>query len=223
MSNPQQKSTSTISMLRTLAGVATLSGFLIVFVYEFTFPIIKKNRAEVLKKAIFQVMPAAKSYKKFAEKDGKLVEISEDQEIAEAYYGCYDDTNNLIGFALEASGMGFVDIIKVLYGYSTNKEAVIGNMVLETKETPGLGDKIEKDADFVRNFEELDVKLTEDGSKLQNPIEVVKKGKKTEKWQIDAITGATISSKAIGKILLESTQKRLPVIHKSLDVLGASK
>ncbi len=63
--------------------------------------------------------------------------------------------------------------------------------ILDSRETPGLGDKIYKDAAFVANFASLSV---------DPEIVAVKKGNKSAPNQIDAITGATISSKAVVKI-----------------------
>jgi len=77
-------------------------------------------------------------------------------------------------------------------------------------ETPGLGDKIATDPAFLANFEALDARLNAVGTALANPIVTVKRGRKTEPWQIDAISGATISAKAVGKALNESTQRLLP-------------
>ena len=37
--------------------------------------------------------------------------------------------------------MGYQDVIVVFYGYSSADDAVIGIRVLESKETPGLGDQ----------------------------------------------------------------------------------
>ena len=45
--------------------------------------------------------------------------------------------------------MGYQDTIRVIYAYSFADRAIVGMQVLESKETPGLGDKIEIDADFV--------------------------------------------------------------------------
>ena len=67
--------------------------------------------------------------------------------------------------------------------------------VLESRETPGLGDKIYKDAEFVGGFSALSV---------EPEIVAVKKGTKSQPNEIDAITGATISSKAIVRIINES-------------------
>ena len=84
---------------------------------------------------------------------------------------------------------------------------------MESKETPGLGDKIEKDEDFLANFKALTVALTEDLSKIQNPVVPVKSGLKKNPWEVDGITGATISSRAIGNIIGESTAKMIPLIY----------
>ena len=50
-----------------------------------------------------------------------------------------------MGVAVEASGKATPDIIRILYGYDPENRQVVGFYVLESKETPGLGDKIEKD------------------------------------------------------------------------------
>ena len=67
--------------------------------------------------------------------------------------------------------------------------------VLESRETPGLGDKIYKDAVFVAGFSALSV---------EPEIFAVKKGTKSQPNEIDAITGATISSKAVVRIINEA-------------------
>jgi Na+-translocating ferredoxin:NAD+ oxidoreductase subunit G len=126
----------------------------------------------------------------------------------------YDDNGSLVGVAIQAQGMGYQDVIRVLYGYDPARDAIIGMQVLASKETPGLGDKIEKDPAFLANFDALDVSLAPDGQSLQHPIEAVKGGEKSQPWQIDGITGATISSKAIAGTLRESSAQWVPLIHR---------
>jgi electron transport complex protein RnfG len=59
--------------------------------------------------------------------------------------------------------------------------------VLESKETPGLGDKIFKDMDFVTGFQGV-----------ETPIVGVKQGAATgAENEVDMITGATISSRTV--------------------------
>ena len=117
--------------------------------------------------------------------------------------------------------MGYADTITILYGYAPDREAIVGMQVLTSKETPGLGDKIETDPVFTDNFVALDVRLNAAGDGPENRIVTVKRGEKTEPWQIDGITGATVSSVAIGEMLAESTSYWLPVINTGLDVLQA--
>ena len=113
------------------------------------------------------------------------------------------------------------DLITILYGYSPESETIVGMQVLATKETPGLGDKIEKDERFVANFDALDVRLNDAGSAPANPIVTVKQGEKTEAWEIDGITGATISSVAIGDMLRASTARWAPVVTSNVDAFSA--
>jgi electron transport complex protein RnfG len=91
--------------------------------------------------------------------------------------------------------------------------------VLESHETPGLGTKIDTDAAFRANFEALEVKVDASGNGITNPVELVKHGKKTQGWEIEAITGATISSRAITSILATSTAQTVPVIMKNMAAL----
>ncbi|MCB1317043.1 MAG: FMN-binding protein, partial [Leptospiraceae bacterium] len=141
--------------------------------------------------------------------------FNEKDERSLRLYGAYNAAGQLKGVAVEARGQGFQDVIHILYGYDPEQQAVVGMQVLESRETPGLGDKIEKDADFVRNFEALSVVPGDDG-RPEHPVTMVKNGKKTDPWQVEAITGATISSRAIANILRASTDQNLPVILNTL-------
>jgi electron transport complex protein RnfG len=73
--------------------------------------------------------------------------------------------------------------------------------VLESKETPGLGDKIEKDQVFVGQF-----------SGAQPPLVGVKKGKRSGPREVDMITGATISSKAVIRIINNTLRRLGPLV-----------
>jgi electron transport complex protein RnfG len=126
----------------------------------------------------------------------------------------YGDSNELVGAVIVAEGMGYQDNIRVLYAYSFDLQAIVGFKVLASKETPGLGDRIETEAHFLANFERLDAGLTADQTALLHPIATVKQGEKTEPWQLDGITGATITSEAIGKILNDSAHQWLPVLER---------
>ena len=113
-----------------------------------------------------------------------------------AIYAAYDAQGAFKGYAVPAEGSGFQDTISLIYGLDPASRHIIGFSVLESRETPSLGDKINKDVDFLANFHELAVEPTIIG---------VKKGAKAAPNEIDCITGATISSKSVVKILNTST------------------
>ncbi len=190
-------------MYRALVGIGMLCGLLIAVVFQGTRPVIERNRAEALERAIFAVLPAAIERATFDVGDERV-------------HAGYDESGGLVGFAIEAAGMGYADTISILYGYSPDAETIVGIQVLASKETPGLGDKIETDPNFLENFVALDVRLDASGRELVNTVETVKRGAKTEPWQIDGITGATISSQAIGDILANSTARWLPLLKADL-------
>jgi electron transport complex protein RnfG len=191
-------------MYRALVGVGMMCGLLIALVYEGTLPIIEKNRAEALERAVFAVIPGA-ARRETIELDGGEV------------HAAFDADGKLTGVAIEASSMGYADVLTLLYGYDPNAEAIIGIQVLISKETPGLGDKIEKDEAFLRNFEALDASLNDEGTGLRNRIVTVKSGTKSEPWEIDGITGATITSKAVGEALAKSGERWLPHVKEWAD------
>ena len=90
------------------------------------------------------------------------------------------------GFAITAGEPGFADVINLIFGYEPASGKILGMKVLEEKETPGLGDRIEKDTAFVNGF-----------SGPLAPIQGIKRTiAKTDPHQVDMITGATISSPA---------------------------
>ena len=208
--------TSSFKMLCAMAGIGALCGLLIVFTYESTLPRIEQLRAEALNEAIFKVVPGVTNIRAFTYQNN-VFSPANGSENNIIYVG-YNEKDDFIGVAIVASGQGYADVIKVLYGYSPADQRVVGFYVLESKETPGLGDKIEKDPKFLNNFKAMDVTLTEAKDALINQIKTVKNGTKTNAWEVDGITGATISSRAIGDIIATSTEEWVPIIFKNQDV-----
>lgn len=216
---PSTAPASSAKMLQAMVGIGLLCALMIVLTFEGTLPIIEKNKAEALEKAIFKVLPGTVTKKTFKLEDNNVfTEVTNKEKDASLVYAGYDENGELVGIALEASGMGFADVLRILYGYDPEKQAVIGFYVLESKETPGLGDKIEKDENFLANFKALDVSLKKDESALENTVVSVKHGEKEDPWEIDAITGATISSRAIGNIIGTSTAEWVPLLYDNKEV-----
>ncbi len=195
---------SSLRLVLTLAIAGLISGIAIIAIYESTLATITANKARELREAVFKVLPGVSQMQQLVYRDGELVASEEQQRDEQAIYGGYDEQGNVVGYAIPAAGPGFQDTIGLLYGYTPERKQVLGMEVLESRETPGLGDKIYKDADFVGSFRALSI---------EPEIVALKKGKRSQPNEIDAITGATISSKAVVRIINETHNEwseRLP-------------
>lgn len=212
-----QPQTPSAAMLRTLGGIAMLSGLLVVLVFQWTRPLIEENKRIAIEKAIFQVVPGAVSRRNFVLGQEGLFPATDKQAVGEKIYAAYDSGGQLKGVALETAATGYQDVIRILYGYDPGCQCVTGIKILKMAETPGLGDKIAKDPAFLANFEALEGRVNGQGDGLEHAIVTVKHGSKNKPWQIDAISGATISSKAIGRMINASGQRMFPLIKRYRD------
>ncbi len=196
---------STVRLVATLGVAGLLSGIAIVGAFEITKPMIEANRARALRQAVFEVVPGAESLQRLAERDGVLVPAAGEAEGEPSVYGGYDAGGEFLGYAIPGEAPGYQDIIKLLYGFDPARQRVIGMHILESRETPGLGDRIYKDADFVGAFRDL---------AIEPEIELVKDGASTPN-QVDGITGATISSLAVVRIINQTNAEWLPRLPAS--------
>ena len=210
-------------LIIALAAIAMISGLLVAVTFQITFPIIELNKQRALEKAIFTVLPAATSHSNFLLQGGSLDALPEEAFGQANVFAGYNNDRELVGLAMEASARGYQDVVKVLYAYSPESQCIVGITVLESSETPGIGDKVETDPQFLKNFECLDSRLDEADSALANAIITVKNGKKTQPWQIDGISGATITSAAIGKALNRGANSMLPTLIANQELLTANK
>jgi electron transport complex protein RnfG len=191
----ETSSPSSLRLVLTLAIAGLVSGVAIIGIYEATLPTITENKARELREAVFKVLPGVSQMQALVYRDGELVVVEMPDKDEPVVYGGYDEQGDFVGYAMPAAGPGFQDTIGILYGYNPAEKIVVGMEVLESRETPGLGDKIYKDAVFVGGFSALSV---------DPEIVAVKKGTKSQPNEIDAITGATISSKAVVRIINET-------------------
>jgi Na+-translocating ferredoxin:NAD+ oxidoreductase subunit G len=221
---PTNSTTSSMKMLRAMVGIGVLCALLIVLTYEGTQPRIMKLKAEALEKAIFNVIPEITYTITYQlNQNNTFTQVSSEGKSKQLVYAGYDENDNFMGVAVEASGQGYADILRILYGYNPENQMIMGFYVLESKETPGLGDKIEKDVNFLSNFKALDVSLIDDFSAIKNLVITVKNGAKENPWEVDGITGATISSRAIGQIIATSTKDIVPLLYKHRETFKSPK
>jgi electron transport complex protein RnfG len=111
----------------------------------------------------------------------------------------------LAGWVVKTAGQGYADKIEMLIGLDPQVEKITGLFVLDQKETPGLGNKIVTDAwrsQFLAKSTGQALTAVKGNAKAGN--------------EIDAITGATISSKAVTDIINTAVNDlRKPLIAKA--------
>ncbi len=107
-------------------------------------------------------------------------------------YNVYETKSDgkLAGWVTKSAGQGYADKIEILIGFDPGMDKITGLFVLDQKETPGLGNKILEDT-WRGQF------LEKSTAKPLTPV----KGKSRAPNEINAITGATISSKAVTDII----------------------
>jgi electron transport complex protein RnfG len=191
------KEPSSGRLIATLGVAGLFSGLLLVGAYLYSLPLIQANRAQALQEAIYKVLPNCTKYETLQLNGEKLVVAEQKQSSAKdkpvpSIYAGYDSEGKLIGFAIPSEEPGFQDIIAGIFGYEATNKTVIGFEVLDSKETPGLGDKIIKDNVFTANFKEL---------QTEPELIYVARGEKEKPNEVEGITGATISSKTVVRLL----------------------
>ena len=216
--SPSAPATPTVPMIRTLGLVAAICGVIIVGAYQGSLSSVKENKRIALERAVFKVLPTAKSMTEyFATGNGVTAASGETPAGAIRFYAGYDEKGQLAGIAAEGAAKGYADFVRILFAWVPDCQCVTGFGLISSRETPGIGDKILVDKDFLANFKALEVRLNEDMSALANDVKTVKHGTKTQPWQIDAIAGATITSRAVGRGINEASQALLPRIAQHLD------
>ena len=192
-------------LIATMAAAGILAGALIVVVYQSTQPAIQRYKAEMLRRAVDEVLKGPERHETLYVYQGALTASlpqGVDPKNLERLYVGYDADGAPMGFAIAAGEPGFQDVVRLIFGYDAASGRLMGMKVLESRETPGLGDKIEKDAAFVAQF---------DG--VATPLVGVKPGRGTDDaHEIDMITGATISSRAVIRIINHALEKTAPWI-----------
>lgn len=211
-------------LVLTLTMAGLMSGLAIVSAYRATLPRIRANQAAALEAAVFAVVPGSTRIQRLAWRDGELIGVvgnagagggGEAGGGEESIYGGYDDGGGFVGYAIPGAGAGFQDTITLLYGYDPQRRRIVGMEILESRETPGLGDKIFKDQEFVAEFRDLAV---------EPPVELIK-GEGSAPHEVDAITGATISATAVVRIVREGNGRwldRLPPAGAAPPLAGAA-
>jgi electron transport complex protein RnfG len=191
---PAPHQVASARLIMTLAFAGALAGLVIVLVFGWAEPQIQAHRAAALRAAVNEVLSDPASYRSVYVTESGLSDappVGADTVNAEKVFLGFDAAGTPVGYAITGAEPGYQDLIQLIFGYDPATQSLLGMKVLESKETPGLGDKIYKDMDFVTGFEGV-----------ETPIVGVKQGAGTgADDEVDMITGATISSRTVIAII----------------------
>ena len=200
----ERKEVPSWRLLALMTSAGAIAGALIATVYQLTLPRIERHKSEVERAAVLEVLKAPASFDTLYLVNGGLVKTLPAGTEAKGHEKVYlgrDASGKRVGFAVSGTENGFQDPITVMFGYDAATRTVIAMKVISNKETPGLGDKIVKDTTFVNEF-----------AAAAAPLAGVKRGTGTTPNDVEMITGATISSRAVIRIINEAIARWQPLI-----------
>ena len=206
----ERKEVPSWRLLALMTSAGAIAGALIVSVYLLTLPRIERHKSEVERAAVLEVLKSPASFDTLYLVDGALVKTlpagTQARELEKVYLG-RDASGKRVGFAVSGTENGFQEPITVMFGYDATSHAVIAMKVISNKETPGLGDKIVKDTMFVHEF-----------AGAASPLAGVKRGNGKTPNDVEMITGATISSRAVIQIINNAIARWQPLMDKYTEV-----
>lgn len=172
-----KKESTLLQLVITLTLIAVTAGVALAAVYSLTKDPIEAAQQQKKKDAINQVLP---NFQGELKRCSYLVEGDKDSV---TLYMAYQD-GKLFGAAVETyTNKAFSGHFDIMVGVDAEGK-ILGTAVLKHSETPGLGAKItDTGSNFIKQFEGKNPAAT--------PLKVKKDG-----GEVDAITAATISSRA---------------------------
>jgi len=163
-------------------------------------PRIEQNKIAKINNLMAGLMPDAA---KFQLEKTIEIESAKGKTIKTNIYKALSDTNSTLGYSFNCQGPGFADKIELIVAVDGNFEKIAGFDCLESNETPGFGDQIKSDyyrAQF-KSVPAEELTLVKQGNEKNIDSEIV------------AISGATVSSEAVVKIINQS----LPQIKNQME------
>jgi electron transport complex protein RnfG len=181
----------------TLGLFAAVACVLLAFVYIGTEAPIAANKAAKLNNGLTAIYNGATFT--------AVKEIPQSSVSTVQFKGAYKATVNgkLAGLVLDATGQGFQDVLEVLVGVNSDGK-LAGIQILQDKDTPGLGAKAAQSSYYVDKATKTTFYGQFTGMSLDKPILVKKDG-----GQVDALSAATITSRAVSLIVNTAGQAGL--------------
>jgi electron transport complex protein RnfG len=175
-----------IKMVVVLTFLSVISGGALAYVQKSTTPLIEDNKLQFVKGPAIKSILAGTSNNPIS--DRFTIEQGEKEDLF--FVGKYDGTPKAVAF--ESFGKGFGGDVYIVLGVDLDTDKIMGVGVTTHSETPGVGARAATDPTFVSQFK---------GKTLQGAFKV-----KSDGGQVDAIGGATITSRAVSAALTDASK-----------------
>lgn len=173
-----------VHIIATLTLIGVIAGGSLSLVNNWAAPKIAINQKAETERAIYLVHLDGKRYEKIKNAGFEV-------------YRVFNEADSSVGYSLVYSGNGFQGKIKLMIGLSDDISKITSIEVLEQSETPGLGTKIL----------EPPYKDQYNGLVTTPAVKLVKGLEPSNPNEVQSITGATISSRAVVTIVNDGVAK----------------
>jgi len=184
-------------MILVLTSVGLISGGFLAGVAALTKEKIALNVQAEIEEAIRVVVDEAE-VNRILHKEENLVIYQESEE-----------DGQIVGYAVQATGVGFQDKITLMFGLDPSLAEITGLTIIDQKETPGLGAKIEDWESFLQFWENREA--TGSLTLRKPPVNDIERLQPSE---VNTITAATISSNKVLEIVNLSLERLRELIQQ---------
>ena len=176
-----------VLMVVVLTVLSSVSGGILAYLEKNLGPLIEKNELQFVKGPAIKKILSKASNDPIS--DSKYRFKLKDEDVEKSFFvGVFDGKPDVVVF--ETMGKGYGDKFGLLVGVNVTDDKIIGISLTTHKETPGLGGNAKDDPTWAKQFSGLSV---------TKPIKVTSDG-----GSINAIGGATITSRAVCKAVTEA-------------------
>ncbi len=182
-----------IRMIAVLTFFALLSGGILGWFNTFTEKRVEENRLRELLSSLQAVTgmdPKTDTY--------EVIKKEKDFELYRIISG-----TKTKAYAIVGEGNGYQDKIRLIFGVSPDFSKILALKILEEKDTPGLGARIESE-EYLSQWK---------GKAANGSLKLVKTPTQNP-YEVQAITGATISSTAVLDIVNKSVLRAKKILKE---------
>ena len=181
-SETKKASLDFIQMALTLFAITAVVAVLLALANSVTAPIIEKSAQDRLNQSLNSLMKEAVTFEEMTEYSKKVNIGGETVPVIAAYQG-RNQSEEVTGYCIHVAPTGYSDAIEMMVAVN-GEGAVSGVQILSISDTPGIGMKVQSDAEFQNSL----LGLSEQAN--------IVKSAPQKSTDIQVISGASISSAA---------------------------